>query len=114
MAKKSLKIAYKPYILPSGFSEMDVFLESHKTDMTEQVLDSIEYALQKNLDTVEVFKFKGSDFVIALSYDTFKQNLENVYNYYISTEKYELCTRVKKIETKLNTVTYKLTSHEKK
>ena len=106
MAKKPLTVTYKPYLLPSDFSEMDTFIEKNKTMMTEQVVSSIEYAIEKKLEIVEVFKFKKSDFVITLSHETFKQNLENVYNYYISTEKYELCTRIKKIEEKLNTVLY--------
>lgn len=114
MAKKPLPVTYKPYMLPSDFSEMDTFIEKNKTVMTEQVVSSIEYAIEKKLEIVEVFKFKKSDFVITLSHDTFKQNLENVYNYYILIEKYELCTRIKKIEDKLNTVLYNLNSHEKK
>lgn len=114
MAKKSLSVAYKPYTLPSDFSEMDIFIGKNKTIMTEQVVSSIEYALEKKIEIVEVFKFKKSNFVITLSHNTFKQNLENVYNYYISTEKYELCARVKKIEEKLNTVLYNLNSYEKK
>ena len=111
MEKKST-VTYKPYVLPSDFTEMDAFIENNKTLMTEQVISSIEYALSKKLEIVEVFKFKKSDFVITLSQDTFKQNLDNVYDYYISTEKYELCSRVKKLESQLNTVLYKL--HEKK
>lgn len=111
MEKKSA-VTYKPYVLPSDFTEMDAFIENNKTLMTEQVISSIEYALSKKLEIVEVFKFKKSDFVITLSQDTFKQNLDNVYDYYISTEKYELCSRVKKLESQLNTVLYKL--HEKK
>lgn len=114
MAKKPLPVTYKPYMLPSDFSEMDIFIEKNKTVMTEQVVSSIEHAIEKKLEIVEVFKFKKSDFVITLSHDTFKQNLENVYNYYISIEKYELCARIKKIEDKLNTVLYNLNSHEKK
>lgn len=114
MVKKSASVIYKPYVLPSDFSEMDNFIKHNKTIMTEQVVSSIEYALEKKLEIVEVFKFKKSEFVITLSYETFKQNLENVYNYYISTEKYELCTRIKKIKDKLNTVLYHLNLHEKK
>lgn len=114
MAKKSLSVTYKPYILPSDFTELDTFIEQNKTIMTEQVISSIDYALDKKLEIVEVFKFKKSDFVITLSSDTFKQNLENVYKYYLSTEKYELCSRLKKVEDKLNTVLYKLNLHEKK
>jgi hypothetical protein len=108
MAKKPLNVTYKPYLLPSDFSEMDKFIKKNKTMMTEQVVSSIAYAIEKKLEVVEVFKFKRSDFVITLSHETFKQNLENVYNYYISTEKYELCTRIKKIEEKLKTIVYNL------
>lgn len=114
MAKKQLSVSYKPYELPSDFSEMNSFIEKNKTIMTEQVVSSIEHALEKKLDIVEVFKFKSSDFVVTLSQTNFKQNLENVYNYYIATEKYELCARVKKVEMLLNTVSYKINSHEKK
>jgi hypothetical protein len=114
MAKKPLSVTYKPYLLPSEFSEMDKFIENNKTIMTEQVISSIEYALEKKLQVVEVFKFKKSNFVITMSYETFQQNLENVYNYYIEMEKYELCGRVKKLEDKLKTVFYNLNSHEKK
>ena len=114
MAKKILNVIYKSYLLPSDFSEMNSFIEKNKTTMTEQVVSSIEYAIEKKLEIVEVFRFKKSNFVITLSYETFRQNLQNVYDYYISTEKYELCARVKKIEDKLNTVLYHLNTHEKK
>lgn len=114
MANKPLSVTYKPYMLPSEFAEMDAFIEKNKTLMTEQVVSSIEYAVEKKLEIVEVFSFKKSDFVITLSHETFKQNLENVYNYYILVEKYELCARVKGIENKLNTVLYNLNSYEKK
>lgn len=110
---KTKKVVYTPYVLPSNFKEMNSFIINNKTTMTEQVVKSIEYALEKNLQVVEVFKFKSSDFVITLSYDHFKHNLENVYKYYIENEKYELCKRVKSLENKLNVITYKLNAHEK-
>lgn len=105
---------YKIYVLPSDFNEMKSFIDTHKVQMTEQVVTSIEYALQKKLSFVEVFSFKNSDFVVTISFDTFKDNLKNVYKYYIDTEKYELCARVKEIETKLENVLNKKTAHEKK
>jgi hypothetical protein len=48
MEKKSLTVTYKPYTLPSDFSDMDTFIEKNKTIMTEQVVSSIEYAIEKN------------------------------------------------------------------
>lgn len=111
MPKKASK--YKIYVLPSNFDEMERFIDSHKIEMTEQVISSIEYALNKNLSFVEVFSFKNSDFVVTIPFESFKENLKNVFDYYIDTENYELCARVKSIETKLeNTIRKK--SHEKK
>lgn len=105
---------YKNYVLPADFLEMKNFIENNKVQMTEQVVSSIEYALEKKLSFVEVFSFKNSDFVITLPLENFKENLENVYNYYIETEKYELCARVKSVETKLINALNKKTAHEKK
>ena len=113
MPKASTK-KYKPYLLPSDFNEMERFIEVNKTLMTEQVLSSIEYALDKKLTIIEVFSFKNSDFVVTLPFEQFKDNLLNVYNYYIQIEKYELCSRIKKIETKLDSELKKLNIHEKK
>jgi hypothetical protein len=111
MPKKASK--YKIYVLPSNFDEMERFIDSHKIEMTEHVISSIEYALNKNLSFVEVFSFKNSDFVVTIQFESFKENLKNVFDYYIDTENYELCVRVKSIETKLeNTIRKK--SHEKK
>lgn len=105
---------YKPYLLPSEFDEMERFIEVNKILMTEQVVSSIEYALDENLNIVEVFSFKDSDFVVTLPFEQFKDNLLHVYNYYIQLEKYELCSRIKKIETKLDIELKKINTNEKK
>ncbi len=82
--------------------------------MTEQVLSSIEYALQEKLPVIEVFKFQKSNFVVTITFDTFLDNLKNIFDYYISTEKYELCKRVKLLESKINTVSFTDIQYEKK
>lgn len=112
MPKKASK--YKIYMLPSNFSEMEHYIETHKVQMTEQVVSSIEYALSKNLSFVEVFSFKNSDFVITIQRESFMENLENVFKYYVDTENYELCARVKSIENKLKSILIKKKMHEKK
>jgi len=111
MPKKASK--YKIYVLPSNFDEMERFIDSHKIEMTEQVVSSIEYALNKKLSFVEVFSFKNSDFVITIPIESFRENLKNVFNYYIDTENYELCARVKSIETMLEKA-LKKNLHEKR
>ena len=111
MPKKASK--YKIYVLPSNFDEMERFIDSHKIEMTDQVVSSIEYALNKKLSFVEVFSFKNSDFVITIPIESFRENLKNVFNYYIDTENYELCVRIKSIETLLEKA-LKKNLHEKR
>lgn len=111
MPKKASK--YKIYVLPSNFDEMERFIDSHKIEMTEQVVSSIEYALNKKLSFVEVFSFKNSDFVITIPIESFRENLKNVFDYYIDTENYELCVRIKSIETMLEKA-LKKNLHEKR
>jgi hypothetical protein len=67
----------------------------------EQVIDSIEYALENKLDSVEVFVFNGSDFIVTLNQECFLENVENIYKFYVKGEKYELCNRVKRINLRL-------------
>lgn len=104
---------HKLYTLPSNFNEMNKFIEVNKIQMMEHIVSSIEYAIDKKLSFVEIFSFKNSDFVVTLPKTQFKENLENVYSYYIEKEQYELCVRVKSVENKLNSILDKIT-HEKK
>ena len=104
---------HKLYSLPSNFNEMNKFIEVNKIQMMEHIVASIEYAIDKKLSFVEIFSFKNSDFVVTLPKNQFKENLDNVYNYYMEKEQYELCIRVKTVENKLNSILNKST-HEKK
>ncbi len=88
---------YKPLILPGNNVELKDFISKNKIQLMENVLSSIEHALVKNLPNIAVFSFKNSDFIITLSKDTFKENVDMIYDYYIKEEKYEFCDRVKNI-----------------
>ena len=90
-----------PYVLPSGQKELQSFISKYKMDMTEQVISSIEFAIKHKLPLIEVFQFKGSKFVVTISPPEFKENLDNIYNYYLESEQYELCDRVVKLRSKL-------------
>lgn len=107
-------ISYESFLLPSNFEEMDHFIELNKLPMTVQVISAIEYAVEKKLSIIEVFRFKKSDFVITLAKESFQQNLEYLYDQYLVLEEYELCSRVKKLRSKLNSNnTVSKTIHEK-
>jgi hypothetical protein len=90
-----------PYVLPSNNKELQAFISKYKVDMTEQVVSSIEFAVKHKLPIIEIFQFKDSKFVVTVSPKEFDANLENIYNYYLDMERYELCGRVAKLRDKL-------------
>ena len=93
-----------PYVLPSGNKELQRFIERYKVDMTEQVVSSIEFAVKHKLPLVEIFQFKDSKFVAAIYPKQFEENLENIYKFYLASERYELCGRVAKLRDKLKNI----------
>jgi len=88
-------------VLPSDFQKMETFVVKNKSVLTEQVVASIAHAIEKNLSNVEVFRFQNTDYIVVLNVETFKDNLDNIYNYYIATEQYEFCNRVVEVQQKL-------------
>lgn len=98
MAKKKVIIKdNESYILPSDNKELTSFITKYKVDMMDQVVSSIEYALENKLPIIEVFQFKNSHFVITITEKEFESNLDNIYNCYMQDEVYELCPRVVKL-----------------
>ena len=95
------KIKYKVLKLPSTFDELEVYIQDNIIKLTEQVLNSIDYAIDNNLKFIEVFQFKRSKYSICLSEDTFSDKIENIYELYIESEKYELCQSVLDLNKKI-------------
>jgi len=94
MPKKQIDNIFAEYVLPAANEELRNFTKRFKVKMMEQVVASIEYALQNNLPLIEIFQFKNSDFVITIAKKDYLINLDHIFKYYIEKEKYELCTRV--------------------
>jgi cbb3-type cytochrome oxidase subunit 3 len=103
MAKKEKKLIFQnaPYVLPSQDEELNSYILKYKTDLTEHVLSSIDFALQNNLFIVEVFQFKESELIITLAHDSFELNINNIYDYYLKNELYEFCGRALQIKQKI-------------
>lgn len=104
MARKTKKLVKEnePYVLPADDKELESFIRKYKLDMTQQVVSSIEFAIKNELPIIEVFQFKGSSFVVTITTKEFDSNLENIYNYYLDREHYELCKRVLDLRGKIN------------
>jgi len=92
---------YKPLKLPKKDEELKKFILNNKLSLLEHVLNSVEYSVSKDLDVVEVFSFSQTDFIVTLSRENFKENIEALYNVFLKLEKYELCGRIKKLNLKL-------------
>ncbi len=97
MAKKNVK-ENETYILPSDNDALITFVDTHKFDMMEHIISSIEFAIKNKLSLIEVFQFKNSKFVVTISDKEFESNLENVFDCYMEHEAYELCDRVVKLQ----------------
>jgi hypothetical protein len=80
---------------------METYIKKNKVKLTEQVIDSVEYAIDNNLSSIEVFKFQKSDFVVMLEYESYIENLDNILKFYIQEELYELCGRIVDIKNRL-------------
>ena len=97
----SRKKKYKVIKLPSNFEEMEQYIEENRFMLMNHVINSIEYAHDNNIEYINVFDFKYSDFSITLSKETFIENIENIYDFYLENEKYELCTDIVNLKNKL-------------
>jgi len=87
--------------LPSDYEEMEVFIQNNKVKLTEQIVLSVQYALSNGFSSVEVFNFEASDFIVILDQSTFKENINNIFEYYIKTEQYEFCDRLVKLKKQI-------------
>lgn len=104
MSKKKITTSVKDndvLTLPSDNKEMEIFIKKNTTHLTEQTITSIEFAINNKLPMIEVFKFNNSDFVITISKKDFLVNVDHIYDFYLQTENYELCSRVVKLQNVL-------------
>lgn len=93
--KKSFNIIENKIVeIPSDNVGMENFILKNKISLMESVISSIEYAVFNDLKTIEVFKFENSEFVITISETDYISNVDNIYQFYLENEKYELCKRV--------------------
>ena len=91
-----------PFSLPCEYNALESYIESHKIELMERVLDCIEHAKRHKMKKVEVFKFDSSNYIVTLNEDDFLENLENIYEVYLNKEYYEYCNRVNKLLEKMN------------
>jgi hypothetical protein len=104
--KKSYNKKNKIIELPSNNDEMEKYIDGHRKEINESMINSIDYAIRKRLSTIEVFKFKNSNFVVIVNRKDFKENLENIFNFSLSHEHFEVCGKVKNVIEKMEKITH--------
>lgn len=99
--KSSSKVTVKHEVveLPSNNKEMEDYVLSNRLEINEKILDNIEFALKNKMSVVELFCFKDSNYVVVLNRNDFKESLQNIYDFSMNKEKFEVCIRIKKLMT---------------
>jgi hypothetical protein len=84
--------------LPTNLPTLDDYIATHKTELTETVLRRIQYAMKNKMVMVQLFKFTDSNFIVTLRDEDFHENVSSIIDYYLESEKYELCENAFKIK----------------
>ena len=76
---------------------MDGYLKFHKKELYEHIIDSLEYAISKDVTDITLFTFDQSKYTISLSSEDFKENIDFLYYLFLKNEHYEMCSKINKI-----------------
>ena len=79
----------------------DFEAKAKKPIMMKSLVTNISGGIKDNLESVNIAEIKNHDIVISVPKAEWKAGLENAMNYYIKTEEYEECSKIKKIINKL-------------
>ena len=96
-SKSKITLGHDVIELPSNNQDMEKYIISNHVDINDKIVNIIDYALKNKLDGIEIFCFKGSNFVVVLHRKDFKETLQIIYDFSAKREKFETCVRVKKL-----------------
>lgn len=99
---KKVKYKYEVIELPSKNDEMEKYLDAHRKEINQRVLNNIEYAIKNRLATVEIFSFKNSNFVVVMNRKDFKENLQNIIEFSMKSQDFESCKKAQTVMQRLD------------
>ena len=97
-----VKDKYEIIELPASNAEMEKYLDIHRKEINLRILNNIEYAIDARMQSVELFSFKNSNFIVVMNKSDFKENLQNLVDFGMKNQDYEICTKAKKVIQKLD------------
>jgi hypothetical protein len=79
----------------------DFEAKAKKPTMMKSLVTNIADGIEDDLESVNIAEIKNHDVIISVPKEEWKSGLENAMEYYIGTEEYEECSKIKKIIKKL-------------
>ena len=79
----------------------DFEAKAKKTTMMKSLVSNIAEGIEDNLESVNVAEIKNHDVIISVPKTEWKGGLENAMEYYIKTEEYEECSKIKNLIEKI-------------
>ena len=100
---------YEVIELPADNVGMEKYVETNRDEINSRIVDNIDYALKNKLGGVEIFCFKGSNFVVVLNRKDFEESLRSIYEFSLDHENFTVCEKAKKLLGKVEKMSYVLT-----
>ena len=79
----------------------DFEAKAKKPIMMKSLVTNIAKGIKDNLESVNVAEIKNHDIILSVPKTEWKSGLENAMEYYIKTEEYEECSKIKNLIEKL-------------
>ena len=79
----------------------DFETKAKKPLMMKTLVTNIADGIKDDLESVNIAERKHTDIILSGSKDEWKSGLEKAMEYYITTEEYEECTKIKKLIKRL-------------
>ena len=76
-------------------------LKSSKHKVYKSLIDGVTEAIKSNKEEIKLCEVKNSGIFITVEKEEWKNSLDSALEYYISTEEYEECSKIKKLIDKL-------------
>ena len=76
-------------------------LKSSKHKVYKSLIDGVTEAIKNKKETIKLCEVKNSGIFITVEKEEWKNSLDSALEYYISTEEYEECSKIKNLIEKL-------------
>ena len=81
--------------------EFNEELKSKKHQVYKSLIDGVTEAIKTDKETIKLCEVKNSGVFITVEKPEWKDSLDSALKYYVSTEEYEQCSKIKKLIDKL-------------